>query len=444
MVESCTRRTAIGIAAALAVALAVTPPVAAVDPIVAAVGDIACDPNDANFNSGLGTASACHMLLTAGLASGWVSGKLPSDAAVLLLGDLQYEDGSYAKYQGSFDPSWGSLKPWTRPAPGNHDYVTPGAAGYYQYFGAAAADPAKGWYSYDLGSWHLIALNSNCGEIGGCGPGSPEEAWLEADLAAHSAVCTLAYWHHPRFSSGPHGDDPKTDAFWRVLYRYGADVVLAGHDHVYERFHRQTPWGAIDAEGPKQFTVGTGGKVLTGLASPSANSAVFLASDFGVLRLTLQPSAYAWEFINPSGTVLDSGATACHLRGAPRSASYYTVTPCRLADTRLAVGPSGGPALAAGVPRWFPAAGTCGVPAGAVAVAVNATAVGATADGSLRLYAAGDTVPPTNVVSFRAAGTRAASAVVPLGQLGAIAVLATLPGGASVDAVLDVTGYFVE
>src|SRR4029077_6962652 len=162
-------------------------PARAAAPVIAAAGDIACDPADSNYNGGLGTANACRMRATSDLLVG--SGL----AAVLILGDNQYEDGTWSKYLASYDPSWGRVKAITRPAVGNHEYVTPGAAGYYAYFGAAAGDPAKGWYSFDLGAWHLIVLNSNCADIGGCGPGSPEEQWLAADLAAHPGVCTLAY-----------------------------------------------------------------------------------------------------------------------------------------------------------------------------------------------------------------------------------------------------------
>ncbi len=413
-------------------------PAARADPIVAAAGDIACDPADANYNGGLGTATACRMGHTASLISGWTG-----VSAVLVLGDNQYENGALAKYQLSYDASWGALRTLTRPVPGNHEYITANAAGYYAYFGSAAGDPAKGWYSYDLGTWHLIALNSNCAAVGGCGPGSPEEAWLEADLAANRGKCTLAYWHHPRFSSGPHGDDPSTDAFWRVLYRFGADVVLNGHDHIYERFHRQTPWAVQDVSSPRQFTVGSGGKNHTSVVNLHANSAVQNATDFGVLRLTLQPAAYAFEFINEAGTVLDSGSTACHLPAAERSLSFFAVAPCRLADTRQAAGPLGGPALAGGVPRFFPITGLCGVPASAIAVAVNATVTGASSAGSLRLYPAGDTVPSTNVVSFLAGQDRAGSAVIPIGQLGQLGVYAVLPSGTA-GLVLDVSGYFSE
>jgi len=200
------RRT--GLAAVLALLIAPAAPTAwAASPVVAAVGDIACDPANPSYNGGDGTATACRMKATSDLlvGGGW--------SAVLLLGDNQYEDGALARYQASYDPTWGRVKGLTYPAPGNHEYGTPGAAGYFAYFGAAAGDPARGYYSFDLGAWHLVVLNSNCAAVSGCGPGSAQEQWLAADLAAHPGRCTLAYWHHPRFSSGQHGDDPLSQTF---------------------------------------------------------------------------------------------------------------------------------------------------------------------------------------------------------------------------------------
>jgi hypothetical protein len=195
------------------------------DPAIAAAGDIACDPNSPSFNGGQGTATACRMQATAQLLT---REKL---TAVLPLGDLQYEVGSASAFQKSYDRTWGQLKAITRPVVGNHEYVTPGATVYFRYFGAAAGDPQRGYYSYDLGQWHVIALNSNCAEVGGCDRNSPQGQWLQADLAAHPRKCTLAYWHHPRFSSGYHGNDSSTEAFWQLLYKAGAEIILTGHDH---------------------------------------------------------------------------------------------------------------------------------------------------------------------------------------------------------------------
>ena len=235
-------------------------------------------------------------------------------AAVATLGDNQYENASLTEFDASFDPTWGRLKPEIHPAIGNHEIETdPKASGYYRYFGAAAGDPTKGWYSYDLGTWHVIVLNSNCAAVGGCGPGSPEEQWLSADLAAHPNPCTLAYWHHPRWTSGEHGNNPLYDTFWRDLYGAGVDVVLNGHDHDYERFAPQDPSGRLDtAHGIREFVSGTGGAHLESLAVRQPNSEA-LSQTFGVLALTLHPSGYDWRFVPQAGkTFTDSGRAACH------------------------------------------------------------------------------------------------------------------------------------
>lgn len=182
------------------------------------------------------------------------------DAKVFTLGDNAYPDGSVEDY-ACYGDSWGRSKDRTYPAVGGHDYATPGATGYFGYFGAAAGDPTKGYYSYDLGSWHIVVLNSQCSEVGGCGAGSPQEQWLRNDLAAHSNTRTLAYWHEPRFSSGSvHGSHPGMQAFWQALYEVGAELVMGGDDHLYERFLPQAGDGSLDlAYGVTQFVVGTGG-----------------------------------------------------------------------------------------------------------------------------------------------------------------------------------------
>lgn len=233
---------------------------------------------------------------------------------VLTLGDNAYYYGSPSDYANCYDPTWGQFKARTHPAPGNHDYFTDGAAGYYGYFGAAAGDPSKGYYSFDLGSWHLIALNSNCDQIGGCGAGSPEEQWLRADLAAHPTQCTLAYWHHPLFSSGMNGGSSFMQPIWQALYDYGADVVLNGHDHDYERFAPQDPNGNADpTHGIREFVVGTGGGESYPTNTPKPNSEVLAGSIFGVLKLTLNPTGYSWQFLSISGeTFTDSGSQSCH------------------------------------------------------------------------------------------------------------------------------------
>ena len=233
---------------------------------------------------------------------------------MLALGDLQYEDGAFSKFGASYDPSWGRVKAITHPAVGNHEYGTSGAAGYFQYFGAAAGDPTTGYYSFDVGAWHLVALNSNCAQVGGCGAGSAQEQWLRADLSAHSAgSCTLAFWHHPRFSSGEHGSDATYTAFWQALYDANADVVLVGHDHDYERFAPQTASGALDtAQGIREFVVGTGGKEQRSFATIRANSEARSVTSAGVLELTLDAAGYGWRFIPAVGTFTDAGTAACH------------------------------------------------------------------------------------------------------------------------------------
>src|SRR3954453_22932603 len=245
------------------------------DPVIGAAGDIACDPSDPGFNNGAGTPGHCRQKATSDLL---VAAK---PTAVLPLGDTQYEQGILDTYARSYDPTWGRLRGITHPAVGNHEYSggEGNGAGYYDYFNGIGADngPAgprgRDYYSYDIGGWHLIALDSICSQVGGCEPGSPQEEWLRADLAAHPAACTLAYWHHPRFTSTGVGWT-SMDAIWRDLYNAGADVVLGGHIHHYERFMPQDPQGRPDpAFGIREFVVGTGGKNLQALAAaPLATS----------------------------------------------------------------------------------------------------------------------------------------------------------------------------
>jgi hypothetical protein len=196
---------------------------------------------------------------------------------------------------------------------GNHEYNTSGASGYYSYFGAAAGDPSKGYYSYDLGGWHFVVLNSNCGVVS-CASGSPQEVWLRNDLAAHAAACTLAYWHHPRFSSGQHGNNTSSSVFWQDLYNANADVVLNGHDHLYERFGPQNPSAGFDsARGIREFIVGTGGRNSYSFTSVQPNSEVRQSGTFGVLKLTLHANGYEWQFVPEAGkTFTDTGSANCH------------------------------------------------------------------------------------------------------------------------------------
>ncbi len=309
------------------------------DPIVAAAGDIACDPTSSGFRGGLGSRGSCRqkwtsdLLLNSGLS------------AVLPLGDIQYECGVESAFLESYAPSWGRLKRITRPALGNHEYGrgcgTNDASAYFRYFGAAAGAQPGGWYSYDIGSWHLIALNSECSygsgasAVGGCGPGSPQETWLRRDLASHSNFCTLAYWHEPRFSSGQHGDAQQMATIWNHLVAAKADIVLAGHNHDYERFEPAgfTPQEAaavgstttgtpnhqspnLDPTGIRSWVVGTGGKNHYGFGSvpPLRGQVVRDATTYGVLKLTLHPTSYDWQFVNDpgSGSFTDSGTGNCH------------------------------------------------------------------------------------------------------------------------------------
>ena len=233
---------------------------------------------------------------------------------VMAVGDLAYPDGSKANF-ACYEATWGRVKLRTRPAVGNHEFHASGATPYFDYFGAAAGDPKYGYYSYDLGSWHIVVLNSECASIGGCNAGSRQERWLRADLAAHPAACTLAYWHKPLFSSGSaHGNDYEMKAFWQALYDAHADIVLGGHDHDYERFAPQDPEGRSDAaRGIREFVIGTGGKNHRPILLPKPNSESRNADAFGVLKLTLRERAYDWEFIAESGKQFkDSGTAKCH------------------------------------------------------------------------------------------------------------------------------------
>jgi acid phosphatase type 7 len=269
-------------------------PAPVIDPVFVGAGDIAgCDSSGAESTAALLDA---------------ISG------TVFTLGDNAYPSGTAAEFAKCYDPTWGRHKARTHPAPGNHDYVTSGAASYFTYFGPSAGDASKGYYSFDLGAWHVISLNSNCWAVGGCGKGSPQYQWLAADLSAHPTLCTLAYWHHPRFSSGPHGNSVEVLAFWQLLYDAGVDVVLNGHDHNYERFAPQNPNGISDKQhGIREFVVGTGGYSHYAIGSVVTNSQVHNSDTYGVLKLTLSADRYSWEFIPESGkSFRDAGTDVCH------------------------------------------------------------------------------------------------------------------------------------
>jgi acid phosphatase type 7 len=280
---------------------------------IMAVGDIACDPASPDFNGGQGDNKFCQMKATSDL----VAAAHPD--AVLALGDNQYEDATLAGFQQSYGPTWGRFKDITYPVPGNHEYLTPGAAGYFAYFGSLARNFPGGYYSFNLGDWHLIALNSECSEpgVGGCGVGSRQEQWLLSDLAANRSLCTLAFWHEPRFTSGRNLNHPALQALWQDLYAFGAEIVLNGHDHIYERFAPQNPEQQADPQGIREFIVGGGGnnhQPNYGTIQP--NSAVRDNTTYGVLRLTLRQDSYDWQYLPAqhagNGTFTDEGTGACH------------------------------------------------------------------------------------------------------------------------------------
>jgi len=262
-------------------------------------------------------------------------------ATVMAVGDNAYEFGSPIDYAGCYDPTWGTLRSRTRPSTGNHEYLTPGAAGYFAYFGQRAAPPL-GYYSYDLGSWHVVVINStpqvyacwppefdevppgfpslpvppNPGPDAGraCAGDIAQQAWLAADLASHrDALCTIAYFHHPRFSSGMHGNQYQMQKMWDILYAGNADVVVSGHDHLYERFAPQNPDGGADGvRGIRQFTVGTGGAEFYSVSVRQPNSEVLINTVHGVLALALGNGQYGWSFVGIDGNVADSGSGTCH------------------------------------------------------------------------------------------------------------------------------------
>ena len=232
---------------------------------------------------------------------------------VFTAGDNAYKEGTLSQFRRCYDPTWGRFKARTKPSVGNHEYRTPGASGYFDYFGAAAGGRGKGYYSYDRGAWHIVVLNSMCAYVrGGCEPDSPMITWLRRDLAANPNRCTLAYFHKPLFSSGYSRGNPVVKPLWNVLYNHHADVIVSGHDHVYERFAKQTPRGTKSERGIRQFVVGTGGAELGGFNYTERHSQVRNANTYGVLKLRLAASSYGWRFVHVAGkTFTDSGSTRC-------------------------------------------------------------------------------------------------------------------------------------
>jgi len=237
---------------------------------------------------------------------------------VFTAGDNAYEAGSPDDFEQCYEPSWGRHRQRTFPAPGNHDFETAAAAGYFGYFGERAGDPRAGWYAVDLGAWRLIVLASDCALVGGCGPDSDQGRWLARELARPGATrpgaCTVAIWHHPRFSTGEHGPTAAAEPFWQALHAAGVELVVNGHEHSYERFLPLDANGRPDPErGLRQFVVGTGGAALRGFPRDHSASEVRLASVHGVLRLDLRPGGYDWAFLPADGgDALDTGTGSCH------------------------------------------------------------------------------------------------------------------------------------
>ena len=269
------------------------------------------------FRAGLAEAAAPVLVGAGDIASCSESGDEVTarmldgiSGTVFTLGDNAYNSGTAAEYRDCYDPTWGRHKARTRPVPGNHEYGTPGAAGYFGYFGAAAGPSGLGYYSYDLGAWHVIALNSNLP----VGPGSAQHDWLLDDLAAHPSrnSCTLAMWHHPVFSSGEHGNDARMAPAWKTLDEAGAELALVAHDHDYERFAPQTSTGTPDPNGLTQIVVGTGGRYLRPFATAAPNSVVRNSNTLGLLQMTLRADGLDYKFVpQPGKTFADSGGITC-------------------------------------------------------------------------------------------------------------------------------------
>lgn len=264
--------------------------------------------NEVNF-IGAGDIAACFNIGDEATAK--LLDTLPG--TVFTAGDNAYTEGTASQFANCYHPTWGRHRSRTRPSPGNHDYETSGASAYYAYFGWRAGPSGRGYYSYTVGSWHVISLNSNVP----MGQGSAQYTWLQNDLAASRAPCTLAYWHHALFASGTQvGGSTAAKPLWNLLYHYGADVIVTGHEHNYERFAPQTPTGVADETyGVREFVVGTGGRKLSSavLSTRLANSQVFNGSTLGVIKLLLGEGGYRWKFVPvPGKTFTDAGSTGCH------------------------------------------------------------------------------------------------------------------------------------
>jgi hypothetical protein len=260
---------------------------------VAAVGDIVCDPDLASFTS-------CSHAQVAALIARSGAG------AVMPLGDTQYETGNAQDYATGYDRSWGRFLDITYPVVGNHEYLTPGATGYFGYF--AGRTRAPGWYAFNKNGWRMYVLNTECGEVD-CGR---QKSWLVAQLAADTGSCQALVMHRPRYSSGKHGSSDHSKRFWAVAYREHFELALAGHDHDYERFAKMDHEGRRVADGIRSFVVGTGGASLGAFrATPVPGSVVRYNDDHGALFLDLRPGGYSWRFTTIGGKVIDSGSDSC-------------------------------------------------------------------------------------------------------------------------------------
>jgi hypothetical protein len=337
---------------------ATLPGSAAADPVVYAAGDIACDPGDPSFNGGNGTGTACRQKTTAGL--------MPDGSfdAVLALGDLQYGAATLSTFEQSYGPSWGRMKAATLPVLGNHEGTTAASGdGYCAYFGAVAhcnssgSQGGAGFYSFNLGGWHVVMLNSNCDAAGGCDAGSPQYQWLANDLAVNRRTCTLAAWHHPRWTSD--GPNEFMQPIWQLLYANSGDLILSGHTHYYERFAPMDGTGMVNAsDGMRSFVVGTGGVNFAPFGgSPALGSELRENTTFGVLRLVLHPTSYDWSFVQASGPAFtDSGSQSC--RGpfvdidAPSPPGALTATAQRPTQVGLSWGASTDDVGVAGYEIW--------------------------------------------------------------------------------------------
>ncbi|HVQ86686.1 MAG TPA: metallophosphoesterase [Actinomycetes bacterium] len=292
------------------------------DPVVAAVGDFACDPADTRFANGAGTSTACQQKGTSDalLADTTVS-------SVLGLGDFQYDCGDLADYEVSYTPTWGRVNDRMVPVAGNHEYKTgvnafgtqcpssnATATNFFNYFGTAAHPDTAGHFSFDINSWHFIGLNANCAMsgVGGCSAKATQTKWLAADLAANTQPCIAAFWHQPYYTGLKTGRNKAYQAWWKVLYSAGADVVLNGHVHNYQRFAAMNPYAVADPAGITQYIVGTGGEAMASASSAAVPLPVVWKKSFGYARFTLHATGWDMDFISSSGSVLDTSSGTCH------------------------------------------------------------------------------------------------------------------------------------